>query len=314
MSQTNSLTFLSDLKSVYSAKGKDALRFLQGMCTADLRRALLSSKEKALIGGTASGYFLNLKGKPLAPAIFCVFSESEILFSLPASHSTSTIEALNKYIVADDVELENQKAWQTFQVFGNENEKPSTPELELLSQIPNALDRVFGVVKINHGLRLPRGLLTPHHEEWWMESPSTPHGKELNANEYLKLRIDAGYPEWGQDIFEDSFLLEFPTKEVISYNKGCYLGQEVVARTTYRGHVTRAFCQFESSEILQEGFIYSQNDLEKPVGKITSALQSKGLGLLRVAHIESREILFQKNNGADPIPLTVSKVLIPYEK
>ena len=54
-------------------------------------------------------------------------------------------------------------------------------------------------------------------------------------------RIEAGYPEWGIDIDESTIPQEanFDELHAISYTKGCYVGQEVVARVHFRGHVNR---------------------------------------------------------------------------
>jgi folate-binding protein YgfZ len=54
-------------------------------------------------------------------------------------------------------------------------------------------------------------------------------------------RIEAGRPEWGLDIDETTIPQEanFDELHAISYTKGCYVGQEVVARVHFRGHVNR---------------------------------------------------------------------------
>lgn len=58
---------------------------------------------------------------------------------------------------------------------------------------------------------------------------------------YTIARIEAGYPEWGLDIDDTTIPQEadFDTLGAISYTKGCYTGQEVVARIHFRGHVNR---------------------------------------------------------------------------
>lgn len=54
-------------------------------------------------------------------------------------------------------------------------------------------------------------------------------------------RIEAGFPEWGVDMSEDTLAQEANLDELgaISYSKGCYVGQEVVARIHFRGHVNK---------------------------------------------------------------------------
>ncbi|GLC28459.1 YgfZ/GcvT domain-containing protein [Roseisolibacter agri] len=58
---------------------------------------------------------------------------------------------------------------------------------------------------------------------------------------YAIARVEAGYPEWGQDVDDGTLPQEANLDELraISYTKGCYTGQEVVARIHFRGHVNR---------------------------------------------------------------------------
>jgi folate-binding protein YgfZ len=53
------------------------------------------------------------------------------------------------------------------------------------------------------------------------------------------LRVEAGWPRYGQDMVDTTIPLEANLTHAISYNKGCYIGQEVIARATFRGHMNR---------------------------------------------------------------------------
>jgi folate-binding protein YgfZ len=91
------------------------------------------------------------------------------------------------------------------------------------------------------------------------------------------LRTEAGIPVYGIDIDETTTMPEIGTHG-ISYEKGCYIGQEVVAKVKYIGHVNRRFA----------GLILAGNDLPKlkspirkggkEVGYVTTSLLSPGLG------------------------------------
>jgi folate-binding protein YgfZ len=195
---------------------------------------------------------------------------------------------------------------------------PKISELEVTHRVPGALDRVFLVEKFESADRIGRSVLSPENEELWSDDPVKirENGTELTQDEFEALRINAGVPKWGKDFFEDSFLLEFPTAEAISYHKGCYLGQEVVARTVYRGHVTRALCRFEATQAIREDFIFMAPETERPIGKISSVSGNHALGLIRVVAFDTKEqvTLFQKDENGGTLALTISKVLIPYEK
>src|SRR5262249_16848400 len=53
------------------------------------------------------------------------------------------------------------------------------------------------------------------------------------------IRIEAGLPRFGADMNEGTIPLEADLDRAISYTKGCFLGQEIIARATYRGHVNK---------------------------------------------------------------------------
>jgi glycine cleavage system T protein len=107
------------------------------------------------------------------------------------------------------------------------------------------------------------------------EAGARPVGREA----WDVLRVEAGVPRYGVDVDASTLLLEASLPEAYSLDKGCYLGQEVVARITYRGHVNRKIVGFRFGDrrvppagapVLAEG---------KEVGKITSAVVSPPLGV-----------------------------------
>jgi folate-binding protein YgfZ len=105
---------------------------------------------------------------------------------------------------------------------------------------------------------------------------------ELDAGEAAELeplRIDAGTPVWGKELDESVLPAEAGLEEThISFTKGCYPGQEPIARLHYRGHPNRLLRRLEvpaakaGDEITHEG---------KTVGRVTSAVPGKALGYVR---------------------------------
>ncbi len=94
-------------------------------------------------------------------------------------------------------------------------------------------------------------------------------------------RIEAGRPEWGIDIDETTIPQEanFDELEAISYTKGCYIGQEVVARVHFRGHVNRHLrgLRAETNDPPATGAqLFDENGLH--VGDVRSAVSSPRLG------------------------------------
>ncbi len=75
----------------------------------------------------------------------------------------------------------------------------------------------------------------------WARVAAAPGAVAGGEAAYTAARVEAGYPEWGVDVDDATLAQEanFDALGAISYTKGCYTGQEVVARVHFRGHVNR---------------------------------------------------------------------------
>src|SRR5262249_22195008 len=62
---------------------------------------------------------------------------------------------------------------------------------------------------------------------------------EISDELYEVLRIESGTPKYGVDMDETTIVPELDLEEMISYTKGCYIGQEIIARIHFRGHVAK---------------------------------------------------------------------------
>ncbi|MEZ4814670.1 MAG: hypothetical protein R3A80_05625 [Bdellovibrionota bacterium] len=67
--------------------------------------------------------------------------------------------------------------------------------------------------------------------------------------------------------------------DAVSFDKGCYMGQETVARGTFRGKVNKSFCRITSDKILSRGEILTPDGTK--VGSVRSVLQNKGTGIAK---------------------------------
>lgn len=92
-------------------------------------------------------------------------------------------------------------------------------------------------------------------------------------------RIEAGFPEWGADMTEDTLAQEANLDQLgaISYSKGCYVGQEVVARIHFRGHVNKMLrrVRFEGHDLPP-----ASSELSDASGKIVGDVRSSALSPL----------------------------------
>lgn len=105
-------------------------------------------------------------------------------------------------------------------------------------------------------------------------------------------RVEAGRPEWGLDIDESTIPQEanFDELHAISYTKGCYVGQEVVARVHFRGHVNRHLrgirCGHHEPPPEHAALL---DDAGKQVGEVRTGALSPRLGAIAIAMVR-REV------------------------
>jgi folate-binding protein YgfZ len=93
------------------------------------------------------------------------------------------------------------------------------------------------------------------------------------------LRVEAGQPRYGIDMDETNVVTEANLDDAVSYTKGCYIGQEIIARIKYRGHVAKKLTGllFERGVNVTAGATIQSLD-NKEIGRITSATLSPHLG------------------------------------
>lgn len=85
------------------------------------------------------------------------------------------------------------------------------------------------------------------------------------------LRIEAGLPRYGVDMDETNIVTEAGLDDAVSYTKGCYTGQEIIARIHWRGHVAKKLAGLlfnEEAEVEREAKIMTADG--KEIGRITS--------------------------------------------
>jgi folate-binding protein YgfZ len=93
------------------------------------------------------------------------------------------------------------------------------------------------------------------------------------------LRIEAGLPRYGVDMDETNIVTETGLDDAVSYTKGCYVGQEIIARIKYRGHVAKKLSGllFAAEVKVAVGATIKSRD-GKDIGRTTSVANSPRLG------------------------------------
>jgi folate-binding protein YgfZ len=134
----------------------------------------------------------------------------------------------------------------------------------------------------------------------------------VSDSAYEVLRIEQGVPLYGSDMDESTIVPELGLDGVISYTKGCYIGQEIIARIHFRGHVAKQLTGLGVSESSgTEDRIVAGADLVSPEGKnagrITSVTFSPALDkTIALAYVRYDFLAEGTTLLAGELPVTVS--------
>jgi tRNA-modifying protein YgfZ len=140
------------------------------------------------------------------------------------------------------------------------------------------------------------------HESWLVLGGNEvvderPAGDEVGEEEFERWRIQAGVPRWGREIDESILPAEAGLDEThISFTKGCYPGQEPIARQRYRGKVNRRLRVLDIDADVEPGDELLYGD--KKVGRITSAMPGIALGFVRTEVPEQATLTFVAKAGS----------------
>jgi folate-binding protein YgfZ len=238
--------------------GNDRLRFLNGQVTNDVRKAGEAVAVEACV--------LNAKGKmnahifvSAAPDCFWLDADRELREALPVR--------LERYVIAADVQIEN--VTDRLSVF------------HVLSRAaPNLSDcRIVSL----------RRFAEPGWDIWADAAARDDVSRQLSSMfDHLDpataeiMRIEEGIPRWGRELTEEIIPIEANLEErTVDYEKGCYIGQEVISRIKMSGQTNKRLCGLISLDgvPLQAGMrLASAPEKGKEAGWITSATRSEKIG------------------------------------
>ncbi len=293
--------------------GRDRAAFLQGM---------LSNDVTALGPGQGCpAAFLDAHGKVVS--LLVIFAlEDRILLELPAGSTEKFLQTIDKYLISEKAYFEAaDDAYAIVAVQGPGAEKMladlSGATLDLAPYAHTEVT-IAGVP-----VRIARRSLavTPGFHCWTAAGNGEALGKALRgagavpvgAQALETLRVEAGIPEYGVDVDETVILPETRLDELVSFTKGCYIGQETVARVKYRGHINRGLAGMvlEGDRLPALGDAITAED--KEIGRVTSAVRSIALGrpialgYIRREHFEPGSAVTVVTGGA-PVQARVTEL------
>ena len=244
-------------RAKFRVTGTDRFRFLNGQITNDLRKASETVALEACV--------LNAKGKLNGHIFIAALGESFLVDAEPELGEPLRTR-LERYVIADDVQIKD--VTDGFSLF------------HVLAKEPPMLEgsRIVSVHRF----------ATPGWDIW--SAPERYHALRdqlssvcvfIDSAAAEVMRIEHGLPRWGHELTEEIIPVEANLEQrTIDYQKGCYIGQEVISRMKMSGQTNKRLCGLVSlnDKPLQQGMKLAAPSSGKQVGWITSATRSEDLG------------------------------------
>ena len=261
---------LSD-RAVLEVTGEDRLAFLQGLVSNDVT--------EAAPGRAVWTALLTPQGKWLAD-FFLTAEGDRLLLDAEATQAAMIQQKLLRFRLRSRVAMAPLAGWVVQAGWGGAAMPDgATPD----PRLPEA------------GWR------------WMTPSPAAPDATE---DEYDAHRLALGLPDGSRDMqAEHSVLLEAGFDELhgVSWSKGCYMGQELTARTKYRGLVKRRLVPVVvEGPLPARGTPVTQGGVE--LGEMRSGREGRGLALLRLSALGAGPL---DSGGARLIPLVPAWMKLP---
>lgn len=257
-------------RSLIGLSGDDSIDFLQGLISNDAR-ILLENKSIYAALLSPQGRFLH--------DFFLVPAQGKIFIDVQADRVKDLFARLSLYKLRSKVEIIMEGEFSAAALWGRE---PAPP--------------IKAGCKIYPDPRLPEmGYRMLGTEGAIKEFIAANECNEAGQGEYERFRLSLAVPDTGDMIIEKSLLLECGFEELhgVDFSKGCYVGQEVTARSKFRGQVRKSFYGVKSDSVLPA---YGEKIMagDKIVGEIRTSDGNIGLAQLYNEEYEGAK----KNNVA----------------
>ncbi len=217
--------FYEPKRGLIAVWGKEAVQFLDGLISNDMKT--LEDGQQMLAA------FPNAQGRLLA-VVRVLRQGDKYLFETEDSTREKVFQNLFRFTFAGDFFVEDlSEMYRYFEVFGTAQ---SSPPYE-------------GGVAAFRGRGGSLTLVVPDDKaDEVLKKFEVDGATEISDDLYEILRIESGTPKYGVDMDETTIVPELGIDGMISYNKGCYIGQEIIARIYFRGHVAKRLTGLVLSE------------------------------------------------------------------
>ena len=283
---------------VVALAGEDRRSFLHNFCTADIK--------KLTVGHCCEAFVLNGKGKTMAWVHVLAFADAIWLVGADTSNAPTLIEHLDRYIIREDVQLADLS--DDVQMFFGPSIATSE-SVGLKDQVTNECSFPDGLGDTVRAATIELAGLG-----LWLADRRDSADELIRGLDVLcvtiaspaaleSIRIEQGTPRSGAEADDSNLPQELQRDEkAISFTKGCYLGQETVARLDALGRVNQLLTRVQLGEKSPE----SQAELkaeDKVVGRVTSVAWSPkfdqwiGFAFVRRAQASAGTVLHVAGGG-----------------
>ena len=265
-------THLKD-RSVLKISGEDCREFLQGLISNDVQKV---SGKQAIYSA-----FLTAQGKFLHD-FFITALETALYLDCEASRIQDLYKRLKVYKLRSKVEIRISEKFQILALFGTDTLKT----LGLSKNVGAANSFESGIIYTDPRLTAAGARCMVPKES--IKTVNSLGFTEARLESYQRHRILLGLPDSSQDMeVEKSTLLESGFEELngVDFDKGCFMGQELTARTKYRGLVKKRLIPIRiDGETPSPGQVIEQDG--KNVGELRSVSGNLGIAIIRLEALE----------------------------
>jgi aminomethyltransferase len=248
---------------VLRLRGADRVRFLNAMVTNDVAKLTAGKACEALLTTT--------KGRIVAELLILARAEELLVLVLHGSIAR-VFEAFDSHIVADDVTLTDMTAEMAVLTLEGPKSRdvvwrifPREPlPLEPLTFTENEYQGLHAMV-VRHSVTGEKGLhvvvsrgQSERLRDYLVQAGVGMDMQVVGRVAWNVRRVEAGLLWYGVDVSEDNFPKEARLDDHVSYDKGCYLGQETIARMHYRGHPNWLLVGLTTGDDAPESLAYPQ--------------------------------------------------------
>jgi folate-binding protein YgfZ len=243
-------------RAIISVRGDDAREWLQGQVT--------NQTEDAALGSAVYAFILTLKGRVLADT-WVLFGEEDIWLDVPAEQVSAVIERLDRYIIMEDVDLASRRDLAVLVAEG-----PRANEL-CEHGWPTSRLGVDGCTRI-----ISQDELEPELARMTARAQEL-GGGALADEAWDALHVLMGRPRFAVDFGDWTYPQETGlTPIAVSFNKGCYIGQETVVMLQNRGKAPKALWRWTIETDQTPPARAPIRRGGQDVGHITSAVAERG--------------------------------------